>query len=97
MISFYGQYSELSDNITNSSGIELVCFSYFTITGGSGGSGGNGGIPADPDKKTGAVFVEDPAGNPYNGQTYISSARGASRAGNGDATPLDNGLSLIHI
>jgi hypothetical protein len=45
----------------------------------------------DQDKKAALVFVEDGAGNPYNGQTYISSARGASRAGNGNATPTDNG------
>ena len=82
LISFYGQYSELSDNITNSSGIELVCFSYFTITGGSGGSGD---IPADPDKKTGAVFVEDGNQNVAAGRMYASSARGASRNGNGNS------------
>ena len=81
-ISFYGQYSELSDNITNSSGIELVCFSYFPITG---GSGGNGGIPADTDKKTGAVFVEDGNQNVASGRIYASSARGASRNGNGNS------------
>ena len=81
-ISLYGQYSELSDNITNSSGIELVCFSYFPITGGSGGSGG---IPADSDKKTGAVFVEDGNQNVAAGRIYASSARGASRGGNGNA------------
>ena len=82
-ISLYGQYSELSDNITNSSGIELVCFSYFPITGGSGGSGG---IPADSDKKTGAVFVENGNQDVAAGRIYRSSAQGqASRGGNGNS------------
>ena len=82
-ISFYGQYSELSSNITNSNGIELVCFSYFPITGGSGDTGGN---PADSDRKSGLIFVEDGqgGGGVISGKIYASSVRGASRSGNGN-------------
>ena len=85
LISFYGQNSGVIDNITNSSGIELVCFSYFPITGGSDDSGGSGGISNDNDKKTGAVFVEDGNQNVASGRIYASSARGASRNGNGNS------------
>jgi len=43
------------------------------------------GQPADQDKKPALVFVENGDGNPFNGQTYISSLRGASRNGNGNS------------
>ena len=56
-ISFLGQNAGIENNITNSNGLELVCFSYFPITGGSGN--GNGNIGADIDKKSALVFVED--------------------------------------
>jgi len=80
-ISFLGQNAGIENNITNSNGLELVCFSYFPITGGSGN--GNGNIAADVDKKSALVFVEDGAGTPAAGRIYASSARGASRNGNG--------------
>ena len=40
---------------------------------------------ADADKKSALVFVEDGAGNPASGRIYASSARGASRNGNGNS------------
>ena len=42
-------------------------------------------IAADVDKKSALVFVENGDGVPHNGQTYVSSARGASRNGNGNS------------
>ena len=41
--------------------------------------------PADTEKTPALVFVENGDGNPFNGQTYISSERGASRDGNGNS------------
>ena len=82
-ISFNGKYSGVENNITNSVGLEMVCFSYFPITGGSGDTGGN--VSDDKDKKPALVFVENGDGNPFNGQTYISTLRGASRNGNGNS------------
>ena len=41
--------------------------------------------PADTDKTPALVFVENGDGNPHNGQTYVSSERGASRSGNGNS------------
>ena len=41
--------------------------------------------PADVDKTPALVFVENGDGNPHNGQTYISSERGAGRDGNGNS------------
>ena len=40
---------------------------------------------ADADKKSALVFVEDGTGNVASGKIYASSARGASRDGNGNA------------
>ena len=82
-ISFLGQYAGIENNITNTNGLELVCFSNFLITGGSGNGGGS--ISADADKKPALVFVEDGAGNPASGRIYASSVRGASRNGNGNS------------
>ena len=82
-ISLLGQYAGIENNITNSNGLELVCFSNFPITGGSGNGGGN--ISNDTDKKPAIVFVEDGGGNVFNGKIYASSARGASRGGNGNS------------
>jgi hypothetical protein len=48
-ISFNGKHSGVENNITNSVGLEMVCFSYYSITGGSGDNGGN--VSADSDKK----------------------------------------------
>ena len=44
-----------------------------------------GNIANDTDKKSALVFVENGDGNPHNGQTYVSSERGASRNGNGNS------------
>jgi hypothetical protein len=41
--------------------------------------------PADVDKTPALVFVENGDANPHNGQTYISSERGAGRDGNGNS------------
>ena len=43
------------------------------------------GQAADTDKKPAIVFVEDGDGNVFNGKIYASSARGASRGGNGNS------------
>ena len=40
---------------------------------------------ADVDKKSALVFVEDGGGTPASGRIYASSARGASRSGNGNS------------
>ena len=40
---------------------------------------------ADVDKKSALVFVENGEGNPASGRIYASSARGASRDGNGNS------------
>ena len=82
-ISFLGQYAGIENNITNASGLELVCFSNFPITGGSGNGGGS--VSEDQDKKPALVFVENGDANPFNGQIYASSVRGASRNGNGNS------------
>ena len=82
-ISFLGQYAGIENNITNTNGLELVCFSNFPITGGSGDNGGS--ISSDKDKKSALVFVEDGSGNPAAGRVYTSSVRGASRNGNGNS------------
>ena len=82
-ISLLGQYAGIENNITNSNGLELVCFSNFPITGGSGN--GNGNILDDTDKKSALVFVENGEGIPASGRIYASSARGASRNGNGNS------------
>jgi len=82
-ISFLGRYAGIENNITNTNGLELVCFSNFPITVGSGNGGGN--ISNDVDKKSALVFIEDGNGNVASGKIYASSARGASRDGNGNA------------
>ena len=82
-ISFLGQYAGIENNITNTNGLELVCFSNFPITGGSGNGGGS--VSEDQDKKPALVFVENGDANPFNGQIYASSLRGASRNGNGNS------------
>jgi hypothetical protein len=81
-ISFLGQYAGKVNNITNSNGLELVCFSYFPITGGSGN--GNGNIAADADKKSALVFVENGANDTQSGRMYRSSGP-AARNGNGNS------------
>jgi len=46
-------------------------------------------ILPDEDKKPGIVFVENGNQDVASGRMYASSARGASRDGNGNATPVD--------
>ena len=86
-ISFIGKHSGITNNITNSEGLELVCFSDFPI---SNGSNGNGNILADQDKKSALIFVENGNGGVFNGQIYRSSLSNAARNGNGnDSTGED--------
>jgi hypothetical protein len=87
-ISFNGKYSGVENNITNSVGLEMVCFSYFSITGGSGDTGGN--VSADQDKKPAIVFVENGNADPFNGMIYRSSVGGAARNGNGNDSTGEN-------
>ena len=85
-----GQYAGIENNITNSNGLELICFSYFPITGGGGNDNGN--ISADIDKKSALVFVEDGNQNVASGRIYASSVRGASRNGNGNSNGVFGNL-----
>jgi len=82
-LSFYGQYEDLEDNITNTSGLELVSFANYCISGNCNQNGSD--VAEDSEKKSAVVFVEDGSGNPYNGKIYASSVRGASRNGNGNS------------
>jgi hypothetical protein len=83
IISLYGRHDNLEDNITNSAGIELVCFGNYCISGDCDQS--SSGIVEDQDKKPAVIFVEDGDQNVFNGKVYASSARGASRDGNGNS------------
>ena len=83
IISLYGRHDDLEDNITNSAGIELVCFGNYCISGDCDQS--SSGIVEDQDKKPAVIFVEDGDQNVFNGKVYASSARGASRDGNGNS------------
>jgi hypothetical protein len=49
-ITLHGRYNSLQDNITNTSGIELVCFGNYCISGDCNQS--TGGVALDQDKKT---------------------------------------------
>ena len=80
-ISFIGKHSGTSNNIINSEGLELVCFSDYSI---SDNSNGIGNILPDQDKKPALIFVEDGNQNVSSGKIYASSLRGASRNGNGN-------------
>jgi hypothetical protein len=82
-LSFIGVSSNLEDNITNGSGIELVSFSDLCISGNCDGSSGQNSD--DQDKKPAIVFVENGNGDVFNGKIYASSVRGASRGGNGNS------------
>ena len=73
----------MEDNITNSSGIELVSFSDVCLLGNCEGSSGQNS--ADQDKKPAIVFVENGNGDVFNGKIYASTVRGASRGGNGNS------------
>jgi hypothetical protein len=83
IISLYGRHDNLEDNITNSAGIELVCFGNYCISGDCDQS--SSGIVEDQNKKAAVIFVEDGDQNVFNGKVYASSARGASRDGNGNS------------
>ena len=80
-ISFIGKHSGTSNNIINSEGLEIVCFSDYSI---SDNSNGTGNILPDQDKKPALIFVEDGNQNVSSGKIYASSLRGASRNGNGN-------------
>ncbi len=82
-LSFIGLSSNLEDNITNSSGIELVSFSDVCLLGNCEGSSGQNST--DQDKKPAIVFVENGNGDVFNGKIYASTVRGASRGGNGNS------------
>jgi hypothetical protein len=57
IISLYGRHDNLEDNITNSAGIELVCFGNYCISGDCDQS--SNGIVEDQDKKSAIIFVEN--------------------------------------
>ncbi len=82
-ISLLGRYDDLEDNITNTSGIELVCFGNYCISGDCNQS--TGGVAVDQDKKPAVIFVEDGDQNVFNGKVYRSSVSGAARSGNGNS------------
>ena len=83
IISLYGRHDDLEDNITNSAGIELVCFGNYCISGDCDQS--STGIVEDQNKKPAVIFVEDGDQNPFNGKVYRSSVSGAARSGNGNS------------
>jgi hypothetical protein len=82
-ISLYGRHNDLEDNITNSSGIELVCFGNYCISGDCDQS--STGIDEDQDKKSAIIFVENGDNVPQSGRVYRSSVGGAARDGNGNS------------
>ena len=83
IISLYGRHDDLEDNITNSSGIELVCFGNYCISGDCDQS--STGIVEDQNKKAAVIFVENGEQQPFNGKVYRSSVSGAARSGNGNS------------
>ena len=83
IISLYGRHDDLEDNITNSAGIELVCFGNYCISGDCDQS--STGIVEDQNKKAAVIFVENGDQNPFNGKVYRSSVSGAARSGNGNS------------
>ena len=82
-ISLYGRYDNLEDNITNTAGIELVCFGNYCISGECNQS--TGGLSEDQNKKPAIVFTENGDGGVFNGKAYRSSVSGAARDGNGNS------------
>jgi hypothetical protein len=56
IISLYGRHDDLEDNITNSSGIELVCFGNYCISGDCNQS--TGGVAPDQDKKNQLSYLQ---------------------------------------
>ena len=83
IISLYGRHDDLEDNITNSAGIELVCFGNYCISGDCDQS--STGIVEDQNKKAAVIFVENGEQQPFNGKVYRSSVSGAARSGNGNS------------
>ena len=83
IISLYGRHDNLEDNITNSAGIELVCFGNYCISGDCDQS--SSGIVEDQNKKAAVIFVENGEQQPFNGKVYRSSVSGAARSGNGNS------------
>ena len=82
-ISLYGRYDDLEDNITNTVGLELVCFGNYCISGDCNQS--TGGVLEDQNKKAAVVFVEDAGQNVFSGKVYRSSVSGAARDPNGNS------------
>jgi len=82
-ISLLGRYDDLEDNITNTVGLELVCFGNYCISGDCNQS--TGGVLEDQNKKAAVVFVEDAGQTVFNGKVYRSSVSGAARDGNGNS------------
>ena len=82
-ISLLGRYDDLEDNITNTVGLELVCFGNYCISGDCNQT--SGGVLEDQNKKAAVVFVEDAGQNVFNGKVYRSSVSGAARNGNGNS------------
>ena len=82
-ITLNGLYDDLEDNITNTAGIELVCFGNYCISGECDQS--TGGVSEDQEKKPAIVFVENGDGGVFNGKAYRSSVSGAARSGNGNS------------
>ena len=82
-ITLNGLYDDLIDNITNTSGIELVCFGNYCISGDCNQS--PSGVYNDEDKKSAVVFQESDGGVVNNGKAYRSTLSGAARNGNGNS------------
>ena len=82
-ITLHGRYNSLQDNITNTSGIELVCFGNYCISGDCNQS--TGGVANDENKKPAVVFTENGDGGVFNGKAYRSSLSGAARDANGNS------------
>jgi len=86
-ISLYGRHDDLEDNITNTAGIELVCFGNYCISGDCNQS--PSGVSNDEDKKPAIVFQEnDDGGSVSSGKAYRSSVSGAARPQNGQISDI---------
>ena len=81
-LSFIGVSSILEDNITNTSGIELVSFSDLCI---SGNCDGSSEILNDNAKPPATIYVQNGDGSVWNGAMYRHGRSGAARNNNGDS------------
>ena len=81
-ITLNGLYDDLEDNITNTAGIELVCFGNYCISGNCDQN--TGGVANDANKKPAVVFVENVNNETQAGRMYRSSGP-ATRDGNGNS------------